>query len=203
MSGRACLAPFLRLPEECSWVVLRLTPPRGGARPRCGQMLPSRRWAGYSGDSNRSPCMSGVASEESLLGKVIADAYHLVEIRGRGAFGTVFKAHQYFCSQFVRPVAVKVTRQTGLTPCTAAALFGDAVMLAQIQAGGPRAGKEHLVPIHAMGLLPQEQGRGYVVMEYVDGAPLVAHIRTAGQIDIALGLRYIKELCRGLGVLHA
>jgi hypothetical protein len=147
--------------------------------------------------------MSAAASEESLLGKVIADAYHLVEIRGRGAFGTVFKAHQYFCSQFVRPVAVKVTRQTGLTPASAAALFGDAVMLAQIQAGGPRAGKEHLVPIHAMGLLPQEQGRGYIVMEYVDGAPLVAHIRTAGQIDIALALRYIKDLCRGLGVLHA
>src|SRR5262249_42105887 len=56
----------------------------------------------------RPPCgysvLMGAASEESLLGKIIADAYHLVEIRGRGAFGTVFKAHQYFCSQFVRPV---------------------------------------------------------------------------------------------------
>jgi serine/threonine protein kinase len=143
------------------------------------------------------------STEDRLLGKTIADAYHLVEIRGRGAFGTVFKAHQYFCKQFVRPVAVKVSRQAGLTSTNAAYLFSDALMLAQIQAGGPRAGKEHLVPIYAMGLLPEEEGRGYLVMEFVDGHPLLSHMQAAGRIGVATGLRYIKEICRGLAVMHA
>jgi serine/threonine-protein kinase len=141
--------------------------------------------------------------EDCLLGQVIAGKYELVEAHAGGAFGTVFKAHQTFCGHYVRPVAVKVSHQTGLTADKAAYLFSDALVLAQLLAGANPHGKQHLVPIYDMGILSEFDDRGFLVMEYVDGFPLLAHIRAAGRIGVAAGLRYIKEICRGLAVVHA
>jgi serine/threonine-protein kinase len=141
--------------------------------------------------------------EERLLGQTLAGKYRLVQVRAAGAFGTVFLAHQHFCNHFVRPVAVKVSRQTGLTEQTAPYLFGDALMLARLVANAPPEGRQHLVAIHDMGLLPEHEGRGFLVLEYVDGLPLLAHIRAAGRVGVATGLRCARELCRGLAVLHS
>jgi eukaryotic-like serine/threonine-protein kinase len=143
------------------------------------------------------------AIEEHLLGLLLAEKYQLVEVQASGAFGTVFKADQYFCGRLVRTVAVKVSRQTGLTEETAPALFGDALILARILAGADCEGKQHLVPIHDMGILAEHDRRGYLVMEYVDGHPLLAHMRAAGRVSVASGLRYLKEVCRALALVHA
>jgi serine/threonine-protein kinase len=137
------------------------------------------------------------------LGRRLADKYQLVEILASGAFGTVFRAHQFFGGQFVRPVAVKVTHETGLTPANAADLFGDALILAQLMAGPHHPGKQHLVQIYDMGILRDGDDRGFLAMEFVDGHPLLAHIRAAGHIGVACGLRYIKEICRALALVHA
>lgn len=141
--------------------------------------------------------------EDRLLNRVVADKYRLVQVHARGVFGTVFRAEQFFCGQFVRPVAVKVSRQTGLTDASAPRLFSDALILARLMSGGPRESRQHLVPIYDMGLLPEHDGRGFLVMEYVDGHPLLAHIQAAGRLGVATGLRYVKEICRGLAVVHA
>jgi eukaryotic-like serine/threonine-protein kinase len=141
--------------------------------------------------------------EDRLLGRTLAGKYRLLEAQSRGFFGTVFKAHQFFCSQLVRPVAVKVSRQTGLSEDSASHLFGDALVLAQLLAGGPHEGKQHLVPILDLGLLPEHAGRGYLVTEYVDGSPLLAHVRAAGRLGVATALRYVKEVCRALALVHS
>jgi serine/threonine protein kinase len=141
--------------------------------------------------------------EDRLLGKRLAGKYHLLAVQDRGAFGTVFKADQYFCRQLVRPVAVKVSRQTGLDEESAPQLFGDALVLARLLAGSDHPeGKQHLVPIYDMGLLPEHDGRGYLVMEWVEGFPLLSHIRAAGRVSVASGLRYVKEICRALALVH-
>ena len=68
-----------------------------------------------------------MTNEAHLLRRTIAGTYRLVRVRAAGAFGTVFHAEQFFCGHFVRTVAVKVSRQTGLTESTAPYLFGDAL----------------------------------------------------------------------------
>lgn len=141
--------------------------------------------------------------EQRLLGQTLVGKYELVEVQASGAFGTVFRARQHFCRQFVRPVAVKVSRQCGLTEDDAPYLFSDALILAQILAGGDHPGRRHLVPIHDMGLLPEHEGRGYLVMEYVDGLPLLSHLKAAGRLSVAAGLRYLREMCTGLALVHA
>jgi serine/threonine-protein kinase len=141
--------------------------------------------------------------EERLLGRTIAGKYRLVEVQASGAFGTVFKAEQYFCKQFVRPVAVKMSRQSGLTEADAPYLFADALILAQILAGSDHDGKRHLVPIYDLGLLPDYEDRAYLVMEYVDGLPLLSHLKAAGRLSVATGLRYVKEVGSALALVHA
>jgi serine/threonine protein kinase len=141
--------------------------------------------------------------EDRLIGRTIAGKYRIVAAHACGTFGTVFKAHQFFFDHFARCVAVMVSHQTGLTEKTAGALFGDAVILARLLAEAGPHGKQHLVPIHDMGILTDHEDRGFLVMEYVDGAPLLAHMQAAGRIGVAAGLRYVKELCRGLAVLHS
>jgi serine/threonine-protein kinase len=140
--------------------------------------------------------------EHRLLGQTLAGKYKLVEVQAGGAFGAVFRAEQYFCRQFVRPAAVKVSRQTGLTEESAPYLFGDAIMLARLLAGGDHDGRRHLVQIYDMGLLAEHDGRAYLAMEYVDGAPLVAHMRAAGRVGVAIGLRCVKQICRALALVH-
>jgi serine/threonine-protein kinase len=144
--------------------------------------------------------------EQRLRGQTLAGKYKLLDVRASGAFGIVFRAEQYFCRQLVRPVAVKVSQQTGLTEETAPYLFGDALILARLLAsptvGLDDAGRQHLVPIHDMGLLPEHENRAYVVMEYVDGLPLLSHLRAAGCINVPLGLRFIKQICRGMALVH-
>ncbi len=144
--------------------------------------------------------------EQRLLGRTLAGKYRLLDVQASGAFGTVFRAEQYFCRQLVRPVAVKVSRQTDLTEETAPYLFGDALILAQLLAaptiGFDDAGRRHLVQIHDMGLLPDHDNRAFLVMEYVDGLPLLSHMRAAGRISVAIGLRFIKQIARGMALVH-
>ena len=152
------------------------------ARPKSGRVVPpcragvQWRWASPV-PAPRRTVERTPPFEQRLLGQTLAGKYKLVEVRAGGAFGAVFRAEQYFCGQFVRPVAVKVSRQTGLSQETAPHLFGDAIMLARILASGDHDGRRHLVQIFDMGLLPEHEDRAYIAMEYVEGAPLLAHMR--------------------------
>jgi serine/threonine protein kinase len=140
--------------------------------------------------------------EQRLLGQTLAGKYKLVEVQAGGAFGAVFRAEQYFFRQFVRPVAVKVSRQTGLTEDNAPHLFSDALMLARLLASGDHDGRRHLVQIFDMGLLPEHEDRAFIVMEYVEGAPLLSHMRAAGRVSVAIGLRCMKQICRAMALVH-
>jgi serine/threonine protein kinase len=145
--------------------------------------------------------------EHRLLGQTLAGKYKLLEVQASGAFGVVFRAEQYFCRLSVRPVAVKVSRQGELTEDTAPYLFGDALILAQLLAapasGLDDAGRRHLVQIHDMGLLPEYDNRAFLAMEFVDGLPLLSHMRAAGRLSVSTGLRFLKQICRGMALVHA
>ncbi|HTU89124.1 MAG TPA: serine/threonine-protein kinase [Gemmataceae bacterium] len=145
--------------------------------------------------------------ERHLLGQTLAGKYKLLDVQASGFFGAVFRGEQYFGRQRVRSVAVKVSRQTELTEDTAPYLFGDALILAQLLAAPSSrlydAGRHHLVQIHDMGLLPEHDNRAFLVMEYVDGLPLLSHMRAARRLSVSMGLRFLKQICRGMALVHS
>lgn len=141
--------------------------------------------------------------EKRLLGQTLVGKYKLVEQLASGAFGVVFRAEQSFCKQFMRPVAVKISRQTGLTEQTAPALFGDALVLARLLASGEHEGRKHLVQIFDLGFLPEWEDRAYLVMEYVEGLPLLSHLRAAGQFSVATGLSFLEQICKAVALVHS
>lgn len=147
--------------------------------------------------------MSSTPFEHDLVGKTLAGKYHLVQVQGSGFYSVVFVAHQLFCNRFVRPVAIKISRQTGLTEETAPALFGDALVLARLLASADHEGTRHLVQIHDMGLFAELDQRAYLVMEYVDGQPLFRHMQAVGRFSVATGLRFFKQICTAMSLVHA
>src|SRR5262245_4382021 len=140
--------------------------------------------------------------EQALIGQSLAGKYRLVEVQGAGFYSVVFVAHQHFCNRFVRPVAIKVSRQTGLDEDSALGVFGDALVLARLLAVSDHEGRRHLVQIHDMGLLPEHDGRAYLVMEHVDGLPLLSHMMAQGRCPVATALRVFKQICRALALVH-
>ena len=54
--------------------------------------------------------------EQRLLGQTLAGKYKLLAVQASGAFGTVFRAEQFFCRQYVRPVAVKISDRYTIVP---------------------------------------------------------------------------------------
>jgi serine/threonine-protein kinase len=146
--------------------------------------------------------------EQQLCGQWLAGKYRLLDVQAAGAFGTVFRGEQYFGRELMRPVAVKVSHQIGLTAETAPTLFTDALVLARLLAsddpvGDTGNGRRHLVQIFDLGLLPEHDDRAYLVMEYVDGLPLLSHMRAAGRFSVATGLRFVKQICRAMALVHA
>lgn len=140
--------------------------------------------------------------EHRLIGKTIAKKYRIVQVQGAGYFSVVFVAHQLFCGRVVRPVAVKVSRQSNLTEETAPYLFRDALVLARLLSESAHEGRRHLVQIHDMGLLKKLGGRAYLVMEYVDGEPMLTHMRAAGTMPAATAVRYLEQVCLAVGLVH-
>jgi serine/threonine-protein kinase len=141
--------------------------------------------------------------EEQLVGQMLAGKYRLAEVISGGCYGVVFRAEQYFGQRFVRPVAVKITRQTNLTDETAPLLFSDALVLARLLSSSDHEGRRHLVQLFDIGLLPEHDNRAFMVMEYVDGRPLLAHLQAAGQLSVATGLRFLEQACLALAFVHA
>lgn len=148
-------------------------------------------------------------------GKVLQGRYRLRRMLSRGAFGMVFQADHEVLGRTVRHVAVKVSQKTQLTAGDLQETFAEAIVTARIYdsvEGTPAA--RYLIPIYDMGVLPELDGRGFVVMGLVRGvgssasqwAPpetLERMIRNwPSGMPWQTAVEYMKRLARAVGALH-
>jgi serine/threonine protein kinase len=117
------------------------------------------------------------------------DHYDILEVRGRGGFGIVFKA---FDDKLHRVVALKV-----LSPHLAASPVARKRFLREAQAAAA-VHDDHVVAIFAVedGTCP------YIVMEYVDGPSLQEKLRGSGAFPIDEILRIGYQAACGLAAAH-
>jgi serine/threonine protein kinase len=133
--------------------------------------------------------------EDVLLGTTIG-AYRVARLLGIGGMGRVYKGvHPTIGSR----VAIKVlSRECSDRRDLVERFFAEAKAVNLIR-------HESIVNVLDLAMLPD--GRPYIIMEYLDGAPLAAHIEHAVRYQVPLPLggiaRLAAEVLDALGAAHA
>jgi len=128
------------------------------------------------------------SSKPDSLGRL--GHYEVLEVVGRGAFGTVLRA---FDEKLHRVVAIKV-----LAPEMAATSPARKRFLREAQASAAIR-HEHVVSIYAV----EEKPIPYLVMEYIPGLTLQQRLDEQGPLGISNVLRLGRQIAEGLAAAHA
>ena len=127
----------------------------------------------------------------TLVGMCLSGRYRLDARIGSGGMSTVYRA---FDITLERPVAVKLMHREIASDSDQLERFRrEARAVAQLS-------HPHIVGVIDAG---EEDGRPYIVFEYVEGETLKDRIRRMGRLPIDEAIAYAIEIARALGAAHA
>jgi serine/threonine protein kinase len=132
-------------------------------------------------------------AERLLVGRntgFLLGQYRILDQLGRGGMGRVFKAEH---RTMKRLVALKVLAPNLLQSERARALF-----LREVQAVAQLVHPNVVTAFDAS----EEDGRYFLVLEYVDGPNLDQLVRTQGPLPVGLACDYVKQTANGLQAAH-
>jgi eukaryotic-like serine/threonine-protein kinase len=116
--------------------------------------------------------------------------YEVLEVVGRGAFGTVLRA---FDEKLQRVVAIKVMAlELAATSPARKRFMREAQASAAIR-------HENVVSVYAV----EEKPLPYIVMEYIPGRTLQQLLNEKGPLDLPTVLRLGRQIAEGLAAAHA
>jgi serine/threonine-protein kinase len=127
----------------------------------------------------------------TLLGTTLSGRYRLEARIGAGGMSTVYRA---FDTTLQRHVAIKLMNRE---------VAGDSDQLERFRREA-RAVAQLSHP-HVVGVIDagEDDGRPYIVLEYVEGETLKERIRRLGRLPITEAVAYAIEIARALGTAHA
>jgi eukaryotic-like serine/threonine-protein kinase len=127
----------------------------------------------------------------TLLGTTLNSRYRLIARIGAGGMSTVYRALD---ETLQRPVAIKLMNREVASDSDQLERFRrEARAVAQLS-------HPHVVGVIDAG---EDEGRPYIVFEYVEGETLKERIRRMGRLPIAESVAYSIEIARALGAAHA
>jgi serine/threonine-protein kinase len=127
----------------------------------------------------------------TLLGTTLNGRYRLEARIGAGGMSTVYRALD---ETLQRQVAIKLMNREIATDSDQLERFRrEARAVAQLS-------HPHIVGVIDAG---EDEGRPYIVFEYVEGETLKDRIRRMGRLPIAEAVAYAIEIARALGAAHA
>jgi eukaryotic-like serine/threonine-protein kinase len=127
----------------------------------------------------------------TLLGTTLNGRYRLEARIGAGGMSTVYRAVD---ETLQRPVAIKLMNREIASDSDQLERFRrEARAVAQLS-------HPHVVGVIDAG---EDDGRPYIVFEYVEGETLKDRIRRMGRLPIAESVAYSIEIARALGAAHA
>ncbi len=171
-------------------------PPRSAtqAHPRTASQEHSGKSAGEPSRSSRpapSPEEEQSQSQE-LIGKVIGNHYKIIELIGVGRTSNVYKAHHLLLD---RLVAIKYINRE---------LVSDEVSLKRFHREAQAASNlkhPNICAVNEYGI--DEQGRSFIVMDYIDGITLKKLLRRGGALEPQKAIKIICELCEAVSHAHS
>jgi serine/threonine-protein kinase len=126
----------------------------------------------------------------TLVGMLLSNRYRLDAQVGTGGMSTVYRA---FDQTLERRVAIKLLhRQIADDPDQLERFRREARAVAQLS-------HPHIVSVIDAA---EDEGRPYIVFEYVDGETLKARIKREGPLPVDEALAYSIEIARALGYAH-
>jgi serine/threonine-protein kinase len=129
---------------------------------------------------------------DSLIGATLAGRYEIVRRIGEGGMGAVYEARHAVIG---KRVAVKVLLEKFLTKSDfVARLLQEARLASSI-------GHENIVDVTDFGTT--DDGRSFVVMEFLDGEALSQLIMREAPLPVERSLRIARQVASALGAAHA
>jgi eukaryotic-like serine/threonine-protein kinase len=125
-----------------------------------------------------------------VVGETIAGRYEVEELVGHGGMSSVYKARDALLE---RHVALKILHEQYSTDDDFVERFKrEARSVAQLQ-------HPNIVTVIDRGA---EDGRQYIVFEYIDGENLKEHVVRKGRLDVREALEIAAEVAHGLAFAH-
>jgi serine/threonine protein kinase len=127
---------------------------------------------------------------DHLIGARIA-TYEIESMIGQGAMGIVYKARHLLME---KTVAIKMLKQS---------LVSDSHSVKRFQHESKAASKldhPHVIKVFDFGL--SDDGRPYIVMDFLEGVSLADLIKAKGQVTIERTIRVIGQACSALDHAH-
>jgi serine/threonine-protein kinase len=125
-----------------------------------------------------------------VVGKTVAGRYELEEVVGHGGMSSVYRAHDALLERYV---ALKFLHEQYNEDDDFVERFKrEARSVAQLQ-------HPNIVTVIDRG---EEEGRQYIVFEYIDGENLKELVVRKGRLDVADALEVATEIARALAFAH-
>jgi serine/threonine-protein kinase len=132
------------------------------------------------------------ALDDRNLGQTLLNQFEILDVCGRGAMGTVYRAHQRTMD---RIVAVKILRRELLQePDVVKRFVREARAAAKLQ-------HPNIVTVHMVG--ETDDKLPFLVMEYIDGVSLEAVCDGAGSLGLQRAVRISRQIASALEEAHA
>ena len=132
---------------------------------------------------------AAAAVEDPLVGAVLGERYRIDSFLSAGGMGVVYKGRHVVLD---KPVAVKLLRESQ-DPVAQQRFLLEAKSACHI-------GHEHIVDINDFGVL--EDGRPYLVMEFLQGQSLETLLIKQGALPWGRVCRIGEQIARGLQAVH-
>lgn len=135
--------------------------------------------------------VSTEGSSDGLVDTLIAGRYRILEVIGRGGMGVVYSARD---EEGGPEVVIKFLGSEWT---------GDADAAARFEREAKRLGALQHANIVRMLDFGHEDGRAYLVMEFVQGEPLAKRMRNAGQLTLTEFVPIAAQILKGVGHAHS
>src|SRR5262245_8247620 len=140
-----------------------------------------------------SPLIDAPDEADPLLGHTLGDAYQIVRVVGEGGIGRVYEAPHTRLSN--KRFAVRMLH---------AGYAQNRDIVARFQREAEAAsGIGHPNVVDVYDVHHTDDGRPYLVGEFLDGQELGEFLQKAGKIPAPMAARIVRQVCRALGAAHA
>ena len=142
--------------------------------------------------SDLEAAVKAAADLDPLIGQTLAGRYLLLRRVGEGGMGAVYEARHVVLG---KKVAVKVLLEKFLSNSELVARLLQEARLAS------RIGHANIVDVADYGTT--DDGRGFIVMEFLEGVPLSAVLLDEAPLPIPRTLRIVRQVTDALAAAHA